>query len=96
MAIKESIKALREEHTIHAYAWPGGYPLFYITKDNGVLCPDCVEKEYERCIDPEEDQFYVIDVRINDEDPRLYCDHCNERIESSYGDDDDQDNQEED
>ena len=23
------------------YAWPGGYPVIYITEDSGVLCPNC-------------------------------------------------------
>jgi hypothetical protein len=23
------------------YAWPGGYPVFYVTADAGILCPDC-------------------------------------------------------
>jgi hypothetical protein len=29
------------------YAWPGGYPVFYLTGDNAVLCPNCVDKERE-------------------------------------------------
>lgn len=24
--------------TLPAYAWPGGYPILYMAKDNGILC----------------------------------------------------------
>jgi hypothetical protein len=29
-----------------AYAWPGGYPIVYMARDNGILCPRCAN-EYE-------------------------------------------------
>ena len=28
------------------YTWPGGYELFLVMKDGGVLCSDCVRAEY--------------------------------------------------
>lgn len=28
------------------FVWPGGYPLFFITRDGGTLCFDCVRKEW--------------------------------------------------
>ena len=59
------------------YAWPGGYPMFYLTRDNDVLCPSCANET------PED----VIGGDANWEDPHLYCDGCNERIESAYADD---------
>lgn len=35
------IEDLRDENgKLPAYAWPGGYPIFYIASDNGVLCPE--------------------------------------------------------
>ena len=27
------------------YAWPGGYPLYYVTTDGAALCADCMTKE---------------------------------------------------
>ena len=68
------------------YAWPGAYPLFYITKDSGILCPKCVNENIELLSDPYDPQWYVVGCDINYEDSDLYCDHCNERIESAYGD----------
>ena len=68
------------------YAWPGGYPMFYITGDGGVLCPKCVNENLE-LLDEFDPQWYVIGYDVNYEDEHLYCDHCGEKIESAYGED---------
>lgn len=75
-----------------AYAWPGGYPLYYVCRDGGALCPKCVKAEeplaHDNC--PREQcrehdpQWCIIGHGINWEDPDLYCDHCGSRIESAY------------
>lgn len=67
-----------------AWAWPGGYPIFYVVKDHGVLCPHCANAELPRTLDPDDDQFFIVDSDINYEDPRLYCDHCGTQIECAY------------
>lgn len=89
-----------EKGNFDSYAWPGGYPLFYLCADNGVLCPDCAnnnkevylssddvtkEQKEERYDDP---QWHIIAVDINYEDESMYCDHCGKHIVSAYGDDD--------
>ena len=67
-----------EDGTLAEYAWPGGYPLFYLTDDEGdILCPACANKEADHPL--------VADV--NYEDPALYCDECGNRIESAYAED---------
>lgn len=65
-----------------AYAWPGGYPLFYLTDQNTVLCPEhaSVEREYS-------DEL-ITAVDVNWEDDSLYCEH-GERIESAYAEPED-------
>ena len=68
------------------YAWPGGYPIFYVTRDNEILCPKCTNENIELLSDPYDLQWYVVGCDINYEDSNLYCDHCGERIESAYGD----------
>ena len=30
---------------LHAWAWPGGYPLAYLTRDGDVVCPTCATEE---------------------------------------------------
>lgn len=71
-----------ENGNLPAYAWPGGYPIFYLAKDNGVLCPECAN-----AFKPERDnadQLEPIAADVNYEDSALYCEHCNKRIESAY------------
>lgn len=68
-----------------AYAWPGGYPIYYLAEDNGVLCTKCAN-DYTPDRDNEE-QLRPVIADINWEDAALYCDNCNARIESAYAED---------
>lgn len=77
------------------YAWPGGYPMFFIMSDGEALCFDCAKKEARLIMSAIRDQslwqssgWRVCWTEINYEDNDLYCDHCNAKIESAYGDDD--------
>ena len=63
-----------------AYAWPGGYPLFYLDSDNCVLCPDCANESEHG-----EPNMQPVAYGVNWEDDSLYCEECNRRIESAYG-----------
>ena len=89
-------KAVIQE-TLKRYAWPGGYPLFMVVNDGGVLCPNCVKSEIHCIVDAARRwdepgrqapsdiaQWLPLATDINWEDPSLYCDHCGERIESAY------------
>jgi hypothetical protein len=73
------------------FAWPGGYPLFYITSDGAALCPSCVTEEraqiFRSTHEHSRDGWAVEAAHINYEDSALYCDHCNGRIESAYAED---------
>lgn len=73
-----------------AFAWPGGYPIFYLTADNGILCPKCANENISECACPAESreadpQWRIVAADINYEDDSLYCDHCNKQIETAYG-----------
>jgi len=76
------------------YAWPGGYPLFFICDDGGALCCTCARKEVrnvmgainERKHGARNTGWAVVGMDTNWEDDLLHCDHCNERIESAYAD----------
>lgn len=70
-----------------SYAWPGGYPIYYVVADGGVLCPSCANREIYRTIDPDDDQFHIVDGDINYENPDLFCDHCNRQIKPACGED---------
>ena len=86
--MNEYLKEMKEKGEYNYYVWPGGYPLFYITKDYGILCPKCCNKNKELLNDEYDPQWFVIDYEVNWEDGELYCDHCNEKIESTYGEED--------
>lgn len=66
--------------------WPGGYPIFYICHDGGVLCADCANENIAMTSDPEaERDWRVVGSDINYEDDDLQCDNCGKMIESAYG-----------
>ena len=71
------------------YAWPGGYPLYAITSDGGVLCHKCCKSEFRSIVDSihtdSSDGWKVEAVTVNWEDTDLFCDHCADPIESAYG-----------
>jgi hypothetical protein len=63
-----------------AYAWPGGYPLYYVTADCLTVCPDCANKDDTS--DP------ATAYGTHWEGPAIECDDCGRPIESAYGDPD--------
>jgi len=76
-----------EDGRFPAYAWPGGYPVFYLCDDGGTLCPDCVNDPANPVHeDAPADGWRLVDNDVNWEDEHLHCDHCNARIPSAYGD----------
>lgn len=74
---------------LQGYAWPGGYPVFAITKDGGCLCSACTKDNLRQIVrDTHEDGntgWEVDGSMVNWEDTELYCDHCGKLIESAYG-----------
>jgi len=73
------------------YAWPGGYPKMAIMGDGAPLCKECAKAEYKRIVrdtmDGFDRSFQVVGIDINFEDTECYCCHCNNKIESAYGED---------
>lgn len=72
------------------YAWPGGYPLFFITKDGSALsfagaaaCLNIIEAAMEG------DDYAapirkVVAVEVNWEDDSLFCCETGKQIEAAY------------
>ncbi len=75
-----------------SYAWPGGYPTYWIMADGEALMFNVAFTEAKLMLDalthPEyrDDQWRPVALEINWEDPDLICCHTNERIESAYAD----------
>ena len=66
-----------------AYAWPGGYPVVYYTRDGLTVCA--------RCANVTDTSDPVVGGDIYWEGPALTCEDMGEIIESAYGDDPDAD-----
>jgi len=83
-------KELKEAVRHGPYAWPGGYPFYFITRDGGTLSYNTVKQEFKSILDSvrrnDNDGWLVIAMEINLEDCELIDDHTYERIESAYCD----------
>lgn len=68
-----------------SFAWPGGYPIIYLTQENDILCPSCAND-----VDPYDPDTFDMDKPVACdcywEGPHIQCDGCNGTIESAYGD----------
>ena len=77
-AIKSSLRA-------GAFAWPGGYPIAYLTGDGDFLCPDCVRfhlRDVLAAMNDKHDTGWRVVACDTLEDPELdeFCDHCHNMI----------------
>lgn len=72
------------------YAWPGGYPCYFITSDGGALSFAAARAERRNILESIarriDDGWRVVAMDVNWEDGELTCDHTGERIESAYAD----------
>lgn len=74
-----------------AYAWPGGYPLYFVTSDGAALSFDAAKHNRRyilQAIAHRNDRTWrVVGMDVNWEDTGLFCDETGERIPSAYGED---------
>lgn len=93
---KQALKRVRRtigltvcREPLPAFAWPGGYPMYYIFRDGGVCCPTCANDNIES-IDAERFNRHggwALDAAdVNYEDTDCRCDHCHELIPAAYAD----------
>ena len=86
-----SISDFRSAMRHGPYAWPGGYPCYFVTSDGAALSFEAARKERRNILESIahrlNDGWCVIGLDVNYEDNQLYCDHTNERIPSAYGED---------
>jgi hypothetical protein len=88
MSTQSKSLKLANDLAAHPYSLVGGYPLYAVTSDGGVLCSHCCATERTSiALTTGSDGWCVVTIDANWEDPALYCDHCGERIESAYAED---------
>lgn len=85
-----TLREIKERLRAGAYAWPGGYPIFFVTTDGAPLSFATVKDNWRQIVDAHlrNDRYcgwHIADAQINWEDNDLYCDCTGERIESAYG-----------
>lgn len=70
------------------YAWPGGYPVYFITQDGGALSFKTASEERRQILDSIcrdiNDGWRVVAMVVNWDDNSLFCDHTGEKIEVAY------------
>jgi len=84
----ESVADLKSALRHGRFAWPGGYPLYFITSDGAALSFKTAREEFPLLCDSirtgMNDGWRVVAVDVNYEDSALFCDHSGEKIESAY------------
>lgn len=62
------------------FAWPGGYPLFYVDRDGSeAVCSECVNTQNWS-------DKNIVSLAVNYEDDNLTCAHCGKKIAAAYKD----------
>jgi hypothetical protein len=93
-----SISDLRAAFRNGPYAWPGGYPCFFLMSDGAALSFKAAKAERRELLEAlvdyrdnphESSGWRPVALEINWEDSELYCAHTNERIESAYAESED-------
>ena len=76
-----------DDGKLPAFAWPGGYPIYYVTRDGGELCPKCANGENgsEAAESHDDAQWELAGQGLHWEGDPLMCAHCGSEIESAYG-----------
>ena len=67
---------------INPYTWPGGYELYLVTDDGGLLCGDCIKAEYANIYTSfKGDGWHPAGITGDHEmDENSSCDHCGREI----------------
>lgn len=85
-----SIPDFRRDYRLGQYAWPGGYPRFFVMDDGEALSWAAAKENRSQILHSIafgiNDGWRVVGVDINWEDGDLVCSHTNKRIETAYGD----------
>ena len=89
---KYTVEDFQRQLKAGGHAWPGGYPLYFITRDGAALSFEAAKENREliceSIADDCNDGWQVVAVDVNWENSDLICDHTGEKIESACGETD--------
>ncbi len=85
-----TLQSIKQHLRNGQYAWPGGYPMYFVTADGAALTFADVRGNWREVVSAHLSNntrcgWFLEGADINWEDTELYSDHSNERIESAYG-----------
>lgn len=84
-----SISDFRKAIRLGPYAWPGGYPSYFVMDDGEALsfeaARECRREIIRALRDRDNSGWRPVAVDINWDDTELRCAHTGERIEAAYG-----------
>ena len=92
MTAHYSLLQIKADLRAGEYAWPGGYPRYFITADGAALSFATVRANWRDVVasyiyDSPRSGWHVVATDINWEDTDLTDDHTGERIPSAYSED---------
>jgi hypothetical protein len=88
MNLSETITLMRKTAKLAKapYAWPGGYPVYFLADDGATLCGPCVADRSNPChVNGQADGWRIEAPFIHWEGEPETCSHCNAELESAYG-----------
>ena len=80
--MENTLPTRNSDRSLPAYAWPGGYPVLYLDKDNEVLCAKCATEDLAEG----DGLLSMVGYFVHYEGPSEFCADCNAEVESAYGD----------
>lgn len=92
MPILTNLREIKQALRQGPYAWPGGYPTYFIDSDGAALSHEAVRAEWSQVVETfihniRNTGWNIAGIEINYEDADLYCEHTGKRIPSAYGED---------
>jgi len=90
--VRKSLNMEVSRKPLDSFAWPGGYPVYYVFADGGCICPKCANDNIDDIDAANKGERrhnshggWAIDAfDVNYEDVDLVCDHCHKPIEAAY------------
>ena len=94
MSQRLALSVIKAELREGKYAWPGGYPKFFLCADGEPLSYDAAYENFkyivQRHLVPDssnDPQWLLVAYDVNWEDSNMFCSHSGKRIESAYAED---------
>lgn len=87
----KTVSDFRKAYRLGPYAWPGGYPMYFVTSDGAAISWNAARYNRRYILQAlahrNDRTWCIVGVEINWEDPALFCDDTGERIPSAYAED---------